>query len=298
MVVEEIHSDLFNFFETSKIKESSFEFKGEDPIKKVSFNGYFSNNIIETIISCLFQKGFDKLINSIPYNSIKGESEIEKLVYEYSGRLKQELEKLKFDINSNETIDVSILEKRNDNINISDYKDQVNTYMDYDEFDIMIRTKIGSEVLKIDNVKQVIIQKFREVKSKADSNFKIDQNIIEKFLPEIFVNLTDSNQYEGVYKDFEKLMSGITPKDKIGIKEITSMGTFVNWLVSMNLIPEKSKLKIDWKFIAENLYIIGSKEALTGPQFSKNASRHKNNDVYSLLKKHEAVIKSHLNQQS
>lgn len=296
MNVLEIHQDLFKIFETAKIKETSFLFKGEDPIKKVSFNDYFSKSIIETMISCLFQKGYDNLINLIDYKSIKGEFEIDKIVYEYSGGLKQELDKLKFEINSHETIDVSVLVKRNDNFNISDYIEQVKTYMSYDELYSLITAKNEVEVLKIEKIRQEIIQKYRGIKSNSDSYFKIEPDIIDKFFPQIFCDLKDSNQFAGLYKDFEKLISGITPTNKIGIKEITSMGTFVNWLVSEKLIPEKSKRKIDWKFIAENLYIIDSKETLISSQFSKNASRHHNNDVYSILKKHEAVIKSHSNQ--
>lgn len=296
MNVFEIHNDLFKFFEISEIKETSFQFKGEDSIKKISLNGYFSKNIIETIITCLFQKGFDKLINSISYNDIKDEKEIERIVYEYNGRMKQELDKLKFDINSQETIDASVLIKRNDNFNVYDYIEQIKTYLDHQQFDNIIKTRIDSELLKIKIIIQEINQKFRAIKSKSDSSFKIQPRIIDEFLPQIFVDLKDSNQFEGLYKDFEKLMSGITPTNKIGIKEFASMGTFIKWLVIMELIPEKSKQKIDWKFISENLYIIGSKETLTNTQFSKNASHHKNNEVYSLLGKHEAVIKSKLKQ--
>jgi hypothetical protein len=296
MNVEELHKDLFVFFKTCKVKETSFEFEGEDLIKKISLNGYYSKDIIETVISCLFQKGFDNLKNNIPYSSLKGEYEIEKIVYEYSGRLKQELEKLNFGINSCEITNVSNLKMRYDNIDLSDYKEQVKSFMDYEEFDRLIQSEIQSGIMKIESVKQEITQKFREVKSKADSNFKIDPDIIEKFLPEIFVGLKDSNQYEGVYKDFEKLMRGITPTNKIGIKEITSMGTFINWLISVNLIPAKHNKKIDWKFIADNLYIIGNSKKLESNQFSKNGSRNHNNDIYAVLKKHETVIKAYLDQ--
>lgn len=296
MNVEKLHRDIIDFFVTCKIKETSFEFNGKAPYRKISLNEYYSKNIIETIISCLFQKGFDNLKNDIPFDIIKDEIEIDKIVYEYGGRLKQELEKLSFKINSRKTLTVSTLEKRNDNTNLSDYEEQVKTYMDYDDFEILIETEIKNGILKIETIKQEIKQKFREIKSVEDSDFKIDQDIIDKFLSNIFLDLKKSNHFDGNIIDFEKLMSGIRPSNKIGIKEITSMGTFINWLISMNLIPQKSDKKVDWKFIAQNLYITGSSKKLESSQFSKNASRNHNQEIYSTLKKHEAVIKSYISQ--
>lgn len=293
---KEIHDDLLNFLEISKLIETTFEFKGEKSINKVSLNGYYSKDIIDTIISCLFQKGFDNLINSISYKSLKGVYEIDQIVHEYIGRLKQELANINFIIDSKEIIESSIIEKRVENFNIGHFKEQVNSYMSYDEFLKMMSSKFKMEVLKMEEVKKVLIQKFAESKSKVESDFKIESEIIDKFFPSIFEDLKNSNHFEGNYRDFEKLMSGLTPKDKIGIKEITSMGTFINWLISVKLIPKKIKRKIDWKFIADNLYIIGNKENLLSTQFSKNGTRHHNNDIYSNLLKHEAVIKSHLSQ--
>lgn len=293
-----MHSELFKFLESSNIVESDFKFKDGESIKKVSLNGYFSKDIIETIISCLFQRGFDNIINSFPYKSLKGTFQIDQKVYEYIGRLKQELESFNLNINSYDTIDTTILEKRGENFNLSNIKDQVNTYLNYDQFKDMIECKFDENIKKIKNVKNEITQRFLNLKSKANSNFKIDSNIIDKYFPSIFEDLKYISHFKGNYKDFEKLMSGITPTDKIGIKEITSMGTFVNWLVDIGLILKNKDNKIDWKFIAENLYLISSKDQLISSQFSKNALRHKNSDVSTLLDKYKAVIKSHLNQQN
>ena len=296
MDVKKIHIELFNFLKTSILTETTFEFEDVAPIIKVSLNGYFSKDIIDTIISCLFQKGFDNLINSIPYKSLKGEYEIDQMVYEYKGRLKQELENIKFLINSQETIETSIIQKSLPNFNLGSYQKQLNDYNNYDEFVNIMESKFVLEIEKVESVRQEIIQRFAKIKSKTESNFKIEQAIIDIILPNIFTDLVGTKNFEGNYKDFERLMSGHTPTNKIGIKEISSMGTLVNWLISVKLIPDKTKRKIDWKFIAENLYTIHDKGKLKSEQFSKNGVRHHSSEIYSILKKYEAVIWSNLSQ--
>jgi hypothetical protein len=256
---EQIFKELITFIEKLEIEELQFiDDETSESIKFVtaSLNGLHTENAIEVVIDCFFQRGFTNFKHQA--KRILREDGVQKLsstMTYMAGELSTIFKKGKIK---------SVLQ---DPISFSDMQSQMNS-QNYLEWKSAVKEGVATPVLlsALNSAVEKVISNFPDRSKELVREFSSELNKIEFLVDKEFMRvhgldlynaLVDSGELRANFDDFQSMCRGEMPIEKVKFKKASSLGMFIKELDSLSLIKIKRNY---WDFLANKACEEFSKE--------------------------------------
>lgn len=248
---ELIFKEFSAFIEKLEIEERQFiddETSGSTKFVTAALNGLHTEDAIEVVVDCLFQRGFTNFKQQA--KRILREDGVQKL----AGTMTYMAGELS-----------TIFKKRNtksvllDSISFSDMQSQMNS-QDYLEWKRAVKEGVATPALltAFNSAVEKVISNFpnrskelmREFSSELNKvEFLVDKEFMRVYGLDLYNALVDSGELRANFNDFQSMCRGEKPIEKVKFKKASSLGMFIKELEKRSLIKLKRNY---WNFLAND----------------------------------------------
>ena len=274
---EQIFKEFSAFIEKLEIEEREFIDDETSVTSKFiisSLNGLHTEDAIQVVIDCLFQRGFTNFKQHAKrILKEEGPQKLTSTMSYMAGELNTIFKKGRMKSVLLDSISFSEMQTQ---LNSQDYIEWKTAVTDGATTPILMtafNSALENVISNFPNRSKELIREYSSELNKAE--FLVDQEFMRESGLELYNALIDSGEMKAKFEDFQALCKGVIPQEKIKFKQNSSLTTFITALSDKGVLSTKKQY---WTYLANDAC-----ELFTGncdaESLRKNKNQNKNSKV-------------------